>query len=289
MNILVFGGTRFMGRHIVKELLLKGHCVTIATRGIAKDSFGDKITRLIVDRTNSLSIKQAVAGKSYDAVIDTIAYCSNDIKALFDAVSCKRYVQISTMSVYEDLHNNITEAEFDAGKKALLYCGREDYTYDEVKRQAECAIVQAYSSALSVRIRLPFVIGQDDYTKRLYFYVEHAVKQQPMLIDNIDAQLAFVRSDEAGRFAAFFADNVFEGAINGASSQTISVKEILEYIRQKTGKKAVLSADGEAAPYNDAPDYYLNTAKAFSLGFEFSPLKEWIYNLLDYYIDTANK
>lgn len=41
MNILMLGGTRFFGIHTVKALLSKGHAVTIATRGITKDEFGD--------------------------------------------------------------------------------------------------------------------------------------------------------------------------------------------------------------------------------------------------------
>ena len=43
MNILVIGGTRFFGIHMVNELLTAGHDVTIATRGKASDSFGDKV------------------------------------------------------------------------------------------------------------------------------------------------------------------------------------------------------------------------------------------------------
>lgn len=43
MNILVIGGTRFFGIHMVNELLTAGHDVTIATRGKVSDSFGDKV------------------------------------------------------------------------------------------------------------------------------------------------------------------------------------------------------------------------------------------------------
>ena len=48
MNILVIGGTRFFGIHMVEELLKAGHEITIAKRGIASDSFGDKVKRLIL-------------------------------------------------------------------------------------------------------------------------------------------------------------------------------------------------------------------------------------------------
>ena len=55
MNILVLGGTGFFGKHLVWELLHRGHEVTIATRGRTPDDFGDRVRRLIVDRTDAVS------------------------------------------------------------------------------------------------------------------------------------------------------------------------------------------------------------------------------------------
>lgn len=80
MNILVIGGTRFFGIHMVNELLTAGHDVTIATRGKASDSFGDKVKRIFLERTKEESVREALSGTHYDVVIDKIAYCSNDIK-----------------------------------------------------------------------------------------------------------------------------------------------------------------------------------------------------------------
>lgn len=287
MNILVFGGTRYMGKYIVKELIAKGHFVTIATRGITADNFGNQVKRLIIDRTDRNRLMQTIPNQIYDVVIDSLAYCSNDIRVLLDSVRCKKYIQISSASVYDNLHNNTSESEFDAHKKELVYCNRTDFSYNEIKQQAECAIVQAYSHIPSVRIRFPFVIGLDDYTKRLYFYVEHIVKQQPIFIDNLNANMSFVRSDEAGKFVASFAENDFVGAINGANPETISMNDIIDYVRLKTGKEPVLTEYGDAAPYNGAGDYYLDISKATALGFLFSPLKSWIYELIDDYIVSS--
>ena len=129
-----------------------------------------------------------------------------------------------------------------------------------------------------------FVIGKDDYTKRLLFYVEHVMKSIPMFIDNPDCQMGFIRSDEAGKFLAFLAGKDFRGAVNGASEGTISVREILDFVEQKTGKKAIIEASGDPAPYNGEPQYSISTDLAASLGFRFSRLRAWIYDLLDYYI-----
>lgn len=289
MNVLVFGGTRFMGTHLVKELISKGHKVTIATRGILPDDFGDRVTRIIVDRTDGESLKRNVPHMLYDVVFDDIAYCSNDVKHLLDTVPCKRYVQVSTMSVYPALHNDIREEEYDPKSNDLIYCDRNDFTYDIVKQQAENAITQAYSHIPSAMVRFPFVIGTDDYTKRLYFYVDHIVNQKPMYVDNMDAKMAFVRSDEAGRFLAFLGESDFTGPINGASGQTISLREIAGYIKEKTGKFPLLSDEGEKAPYNGAESYCLNVDKARSLGYSFTPLTEWIYGLIDSFIAKAKQ
>ena len=136
-------------------------------------------------------------------------------------------------------------------------------------------------------MRYPFVIGQDDYTKRLFFYVEHVIKGMPMYIDNIDCQMGFIRSDEAGIFMAFLADKDYSGPINGSSYETISIREILNYVAERSDKEAILSEDGEKAPYNYEPEYSINTNRAEKLGFKFSDLKDWIYELIDYYIESV--
>lgn len=288
MNILVVGGTRYMGRHLVKELIAKGHDVTIATRGITPDDFGDRISRLIVDRTSAESIRQNIPNITYDCIIDTIAFCSNDVINLLDHVKCKRYVEVSTLSVYNELHVDMKEEELDAKKLTLIHCNKDDFTYDIVKQQAECAIVRKYSHIPSARVRFPLVIGTDDYTRRLYFYVDHIVHQKPMNMNTEESQMAFVRSDEAGKFLAFLAEQPFAGAINGASEQTFSMKEVADYVYLRTGKSPVVTTDGETAPFNNRfSDYSVNVNKAKALGFSFTPLSEWIYELLDSYIARA--
>jgi nucleoside-diphosphate-sugar epimerase len=287
MNILVLGGTRFAGVHLVKALLNNGHQVTIATRGITQDNFGDKVKRIKLDRTNKESIAKELSNSTYDVICDSLAYCSNDVKYLLDVVSCNRYVMISTMSVYNILHPSIIEEEFNPMNYTLHWCDRVDYPYDEVKRQAECALFKEYQKQPAVAVRFPFIIGEDDYTKRLYFYVEHVIKRIPMYIDNLHSQMAFIQSKEAGNFLAFLAEQSFTGCINGCSSGTISVSEIINYVEKQANVKAIYSIDGDIAPYNGAEDYSLSTTRSKELGFEFQDLKNWIYELLDYYIDLA--
>ena len=283
MNILVIGGTRLMGRHLVSALLREGQDVTIATRGVSKDPFGDKVHRIVFERTDEESIRKNLSGHYFDVVFDSLAYCSEDVRMLLGNISCGRYIMISTTAVY-DKHMDTKEPEFDPLSGEVKWCGRGDFPYDEIKRQAERALVQNYSNLSGVAVRFPFVLGEDDYTNRLRFYVEHIISGQPMHIDNYEKQMAFVRSDEAGKFLAFFAENEFTGQINGASEGTISIKEIAEYVERKTGKKPLLSRSGDQAPYNGETEYSINTQRARDLGFQFTPLRDLIFDLLDGYI-----
>ena len=289
MDVLVIGGTRFFGIPMVEELLRAGHSVTVATRGRAADGFGGRVRRLILDRTEEKSLREALRGRYYDAVIDKIAYCSNDIRMIMDAVDCGKYIHMSTTAVYEPKHINTVESDFDGRAGELVWCGRQDFPYDEVKRQAERALWQQYPDRNWIAVRYPFVIGKDDYTGRLRFYVQHVLEGKPMYIDNADCPLGFIRSDEAGRFLAFLTESDFRGAVNGSSEGTVSVREILDYVEGKTGRKAVLAPDGDPAPYNGEPAYSINTDRAAALGFRFSALRDWIWNLLDYYMEGNEK
>ncbi|MDE7267857.1 MAG: NAD-dependent epimerase/dehydratase family protein [Lachnospiraceae bacterium] len=286
MKILVIGGTRFFGIHMVNELLANGYEITIATRGKSSDEYGNRVKRLVIERTKEESLKRAFDGRHYDIVIDKLAYCSNDIKYAMEAIDCDKYIHMSSTSVYEPLHTNTVESDFDGVSKKLIWCDRTVFSYEEIKRQAERALWQEYSDRNWIAVRYPFVIGKDDYTKRLLYYVERTMKSIPMNIDNLDSQMGYIRSDEAGKFMAFLVDKDVRGAINGSAEGTISIREIIKYVEKKTGTKAIIDKAGEPAPYNGVPEYSINTEKAQTLGFRFSVLQEWIYELLDYYIQS---
>jgi NAD-dependent epimerase/dehydratase family protein/TAT (twin-arginine translocation) pathway-exported protein len=71
MRILVLGGTGFIGPHLVKHAVARGHTVTIFTRGRSDDSMlPTEVERLVGDRNGQLG---ALEGKKWDAVFDDSA------------------------------------------------------------------------------------------------------------------------------------------------------------------------------------------------------------------------
>lgn len=282
MKVLVLGGTRYFGIHLVNSLLRRGHEVTIATRCRRKDSFGDKVERLKIERTDQGSLTAALADTRFDAACDNLAFCSDDVRILLDSVDCGRYVMTSSAAVYSDMRLDMSETSFDPMSYRLRWGTRMEY--DEGKRQAECAAFQLYQGYRPAAVRFPYVIGEDDYTGRLCFYVENTIKGESMNIDNLEERMAFIRSDEAGDFLAWTSGQSFTGPVNAASKGTISLSEVISYVEEKTGKKAVFSKAGLDGPFNGQSSFSLDVSLAESLGYSFTSLDEWIHGLLDKFI-----
>ena len=286
MKILVVGGTRYFGIPMVNALLSKGHDVTIGTRGNAKVDFEGEVRYMTFDRTDSTSVKRAFGGSKFDVIIDKIAYSSNDVKALLENVSCERYIQMSTCSVYPKDHANISEEEFVTSEYPLEWMGRiEDYA--KTKRNAERAALEYMDYSACIFVRYPVVLGKNDYTGRLRFYTEHINNEKPMFVDDYDEAMSFIHEIEAGEFIAYLVDHPYSGAVNGCSNGIIKISEIISYIEKKLGKKAILEEDGEAAPFNGLKDTLsFNTERAKETGYVFSDLDSWIYKLIDFEINT---
>src|SRR6476620_9435371 len=100
MKILIIGGTRFLGRHLVTAALDRNHDVTLFNRG-NYPSLPD--TRQIIgDRDRDLSKLQ---GEDWDAVIDTCGIIPQSVQSSAKALSgtVGLYVFISSISAYSDL------------------------------------------------------------------------------------------------------------------------------------------------------------------------------------------
>ena len=100
MKILVIGGTRYFGKHLVRELVRLGHGVTIATRGLTPDVFGNEVERIRLDRTDRESVKAKLAGLEFDVTYDNINYSPYDTESILECVQTMRYIFTSSSEVY---------------------------------------------------------------------------------------------------------------------------------------------------------------------------------------------
>lgn len=99
LDLLVLGGTGFIGPHLVRYAVARGHRVTIFTRGRRQADLPGGVIRLVGDRNGQLG---ALEGKRWDAVIDDSAtnpdWVRQSTELLRDAVG--RYMFTSSTGVY---------------------------------------------------------------------------------------------------------------------------------------------------------------------------------------------
>src|SRR5688572_13278604 len=100
MKILIIGGTRFLGRHLVNSARARGHEVTLFNRGKTNPELFQKVKKIHGDREQDLS---QLSG-TWDAVIDTCGYIPRVVKMSAEMLKYKveKYVFISSVSVYAD-------------------------------------------------------------------------------------------------------------------------------------------------------------------------------------------
>ena len=104
MKILVIGGTRYMGRIMVQNLLDQGDEVTIFSRGNTQPEWWDQVGHIQGDRNDHDGFNAKLKGAPFDAVVDTQAYRWEDVESAIGTFegSVGRYLFVSTGSVYLD-------------------------------------------------------------------------------------------------------------------------------------------------------------------------------------------
>ena len=102
MNILVMGGSAFNGRARVPALVRAGHNVTVCNRGRTPIDHPPGVATIVADRTDADATRAALAGTSWDAVIDMTAYHPNDVQLMIDVFegAVGHYIFVSSTVIY---------------------------------------------------------------------------------------------------------------------------------------------------------------------------------------------
>lgn len=285
MKILVMGGTRFFGRRLVDLLLEDGHDVTIATRGKTLDNFGEKVRRIQIDRTDQSSMIRAFEDQYYEVVFDQICFNPREAKIAVEAFNnrIKRYIFTSSMAVYGHKDTEIAESDFlpEEYEYDLDAC---DYAYDEGKRQAEAYFFQ-HATFPVVAVRVAMVVsGNDDYSGRFDFYVDHVVNGESIGVFETEHPITYVTAWDVADFLRFIGvKSNYQGPINAGNNGYLSIQELSReignlvdvsprfHVGQSNDEEAKLS------PYAMFPyTWRLSNAKAKLLGYEFPNIQKAI-------------
>jgi 2'-hydroxyisoflavone reductase len=179
LNVLILGGTLFLGRHLVRELSERGHSVSTFTRGRTTADDGFEIARYIGDRDGQLA---TLARDGWDAVIDTSAHWPSWVAASAAHLArAKRYLYTSSISVYdirppeigdgicplEAMPPNVSEGDMEA--------------YGPFKRRSENVVRAVFGDERALIVRPGLIVGPYDPTDRFTYWVERGAAGGDML------------------------------------------------------------------------------------------------------------
>ena|SRR5579864_5690946 len=170
MDILVIGGTKFVGRHLTDAALERGHRVTHFNRGLSAPRALDGVESIRGDRASDI---HRLAKRRWDAVVDTCGFTPDVVERstryLADRVD--RYVFFSSVSVYD--HERTKQPSEDS-PVLLLPAGvdRSVFTlenYGALKALCEAIVISTFRHRATV-LRPALIAGPYDPTDRFTYW-----------------------------------------------------------------------------------------------------------------------
>jgi len=296
MRLLILGGTQFLGRHLARQALARGHDVTLFNRGRTAPGLFPEAVRLRGDRKGDLD---ALRRRDWDAVIDTSGSDPRDVgaSATLMAPSVGHYTFVSSISAYGTFPEEGLDEDAPTAKDAS-----EDLAggYGAGKAACERIVADAFPGRSST-IRAGLLVGPHDPTERFSSWVRDlaaggrvrapAEREQPVqLIDARDLADWMLDGAEQERVGTFNATG---------PAEPLTLGETLERVRDATGGGAKLEwVDGKVLldeglePWDDVPLWLdlprhpelrgfmaIENARALSSGLTLRPLEQTVRDL----------
>lgn len=316
MKLLIIGGTRFLGRHLVTSALAHNHELTLFNRGQHSSETVKDVETIRGDRNHDLNKLQ---GRRWDAVIDTCGYLPRSVRASteFLSESADRYVFVSTQSVYTDFSvrgidesaplQTLAPEQLDKANSIDSSGQSSAMTYGEMYGGLKALCEQAAEQSMPNRvliIRPGLIVGPYDHTDRFTYWPVRVARGGEVLapgrpdtfVQFIDARdladwmVAMVEKRETGIFnancppASLTMQNVLDGSktISASDASFTWVDEEFLFKEKVLGWSEMPVWFPEAAvQFNGF--MFINCEKAFATGLTCRPLNETIRDTLTWH------
>lgn len=170
LRMLILGGTGFIGPHMVRYALDRGHEITLFNRGRSNTDLFPDVENLIGDRNGDL---ESLRGRTWDVCMDNnasnIDWVEYSTEFLKDSVDL--YFYVSSRSAYSDL----SSIPMHAGAPTFTYetagvePGSEDLPYGLQKALCERQAQEVFPGRSTI-FRPGLIIGPGDRTDRFTYW-----------------------------------------------------------------------------------------------------------------------
>ena len=209
MNILVLGGSYFLGKRFVYMVKDK-YSITLINRG-NKHLPLNQITQIAGDRRSTVPYELLKQKENhFDAVIDFCGYRSGDIEYVFEQLKAgfNQYVFVSTVDVYERGLGKLLDE--DAPFEHRNFGGEAgEYIAGKVALEQELVDCSDKSGVKYTVIRPAFIYGAQNYAPREGLYFNWINKATQILHPQ----------DATGEFQMVYVDDVAKAIVNAIGNE----------------------------------------------------------------------
>ncbi|HEU5318738.1 MAG TPA: NAD-dependent epimerase/dehydratase family protein [Chloroflexota bacterium] len=308
MRILILGGTRFLGRHLVDAALARGHEVTLFTRGQTNPDLYATLERIRGDRDPQKDGGAGLAqleGRIWDAVFDTSGYVPRVVRAAAErlAGAATHYTFVSSISVYKDFARPGIDEDYPVA--TLEDESVEEITgdtYGPLKALCEREVERTFPGrALNVRPGL--IVGPHDPTDRFTNWPHRVAQGGEVLAPNgPDLPVQVIDARDLAAWIVTLAETRTTGTFNATGpDQPLGLGAVLDACRHVSQSDARVTWVDEAfllergvAYWQDVsavlpegdPKYAgmarVDVSKAVAAGLTFRPIEQTIRDTLDW-------
>lgn len=299
VNVLIIGGSSFLGPHVVDALLARGHFVTTFNRGRNPATPPDGVERIVGDRATEID---RLRGRSFDAVIDTCGYVPRVVGMSVSllAPSIQTYVFVSSISVYVDpMQPPRDESSAVATIDDPTIEQITNESYGPLKALCEQAVMKKMEGRAAI-VRPGLIVGPLDPTDRFTYWPHRAALGGEMLVPGApDHNISFIDVRDLAQFIVRAAEQALTGTFN-ASGDTASLtmgKIIASCLHLADASTTATWVDepfvkaNQIEPWSELPAWiptgddslmWASSARAVAAGLKYRPLDETVGATLDF-------
>ena len=244
MKVLVIGGTLFIGRQLVEELVKGGHEVAIMHRK-PKHDFGRRVDNIMADRNDAKAVREALSTRRFDVIFDnvydwergtTAEQVEATARAAGDRIS--RYIFLSSVAAYGDGLNHKESDPLAPDYHAIPY-NRHKATTERLLFR-----MHAQNGFPLVTFRPPFVYGPRNNFYREQFFWDRLRAGRPIIIPGDGhrlMQFVYVNDLVAAMVRAMDEPRALGEAFNIGDAKPVTQAELVEKLARAANLEATLA------------------------------------------------
>ncbi|MEQ1580413.1 MAG: NAD-dependent epimerase/dehydratase family protein [Steroidobacteraceae bacterium] len=223
LDILVLGGTGFIGPHQIEYALARGHKITMFNRGrTAAGLYGNRVETLLGNRDAKIGpgLKSLQGRRRWDVVIDNSGYVPRHVRDSAELLRGRvgRYLYVSTISTYELAQGGVFNE--NSPLQALSDPSDEQVTnasYGPLKAACDHSVREILGAAATV-VRPTYIVGPGDDTDRFTYWVDRTARGGDVLSPpNASEALQWIDVRDLAAWMIGLAENDTGGIFNAAS------------------------------------------------------------------------